>query len=157
TKPTMSAITISPATRIGSRTRCSPEWPRLSARTSSTSATSFVSRMASLPPGEGTAEDLTGQRAGVPAVAGQHGAVHDRGRDAARPLHEPPRAGGEIVDDLRHLRSNRFRIEDHEVGGHAFADEATVAKTPQRRRNQRQHAHGLLERERLLLPHPVTQ
>ena len=48
-------------------------------------------------------------------------------------------------------------VEDHEVGGHALADQAAVGEAPVAGGHERQHAHRLLEGERLLGAHPVAQ
>ncbi len=113
--------------------------------------------MTGSPPRERPTQELPGKRARVLAVAEQDLAVDDRRRDPARALHEPAGAGGEIVDDLRQLRADRVGVEDDQIGREALADEAAVGEAPVRRGYERQHAHRLLERERLLRAHPVAQ
>src|SRR5881296_3275167 len=121
------------------------------------SGRSRVTLSSSRPPGERTAQQLSRECPGVLAVAQEHLAVDDRGGDAARALDEPPRARRKIVDDFRHLRDDRLGIEDDEIGGHPLTNQAAVVEAPERRRHQRQHAHRLLQRERLLRPDPVVE
>src|SRR5207248_1032769 len=111
----------------------------------------------SLVSAQGTAEQAAGEGAGVLAVLQEDLAVHDGRRDAAAALDEALGSGRKVVDDLRQLGRDRVGIEDDQVRGQALANQATIGEAPLRRRHERQHPHGVLERERLPLAHPVRE
>jgi hypothetical protein len=93
----------------------------------------------------------------VLAVAQEHLTVDHGGGDAAGALHESAGAGRQVVGDLRHLGRDCVGIEDDQVGRETLAHQAAIGEAPERRRHQRQHSHRLLQREGLLVPHPVAE
>src|SRR6185312_6887610 len=94
---------------------------------------------------ERAAQQPTGVRAGVLALAQQDLAVDHRGRDPPGALDQPLGARGQVAHHLRQLGRDGVGVEDHEVGGHALADQAAVGEAPVAGRDEGEHAHRLLE------------
>src|SRR5262249_45652567 len=151
-----SSTTITPsraAARSASDCCWFPTQPRATARRQAPSRVPEV-----LPPyGERPTEDAAGMRAGGFPTAQHDPAVHDRGVEAGGLLPQSSGAGGQVVHHLGHVGRDAIGIEDDHVGGEPLAEQAALVETPGRRGFEGEHAHALLEAERLTAPHPVGE
>src|SRR5216117_632952 len=102
-------------------------------------------------------QDATRQAAGGLAVAQDHLAVDERGAVAHGGPDDPRGVARKVAPVLPGTRRHTVRIEDHEIGSESLAHEPAVPHAEQQRRLERQPPHGRLERERVLVPHPIAE
>ena len=84
-------------------------------------------------------------------------AIHDGRQKAIGFLLEPSGATREIIGQLGHLRLNRLRIENHDIGVPAFAQQAAAGQLPMGGRHEAQLVHRVFQSQGFFLTHPVTQ
>ena len=78
-------------------------------------------------------------------------------RHAVALLLQPLGAGRQVAHDLGHARADRVGIEHDDVGRHALAQQAAIVEAELGGGVAGDHLHRLLEREGLLLAHPVAE
>jgi len=72
-------------------------------------------------------------------------------------LYAPGGAGRSVVGDLVLPDPDARQIEDHEIGGHALPQEASVMETHDAGGLEGQPADGVFEGQELTLAHPLTE
>src|SRR5690349_21806105 len=122
----------------------SPEMP--AARSLVTTAL-IVSALRSASP----ADQPTGARAGVDAVAAGDDTADDRGGIAGCPLDQALASGGKVIGHSRRVQRQRIHVDDVEVGLFSYLDHTAIRESEQLRGVVGLFAHHVLQRQ-LLAP-----
>jgi hypothetical protein len=103
------------------------------------------------------AQDPAGHGARVLAVVVELDARHEGRPDPLGLGDQTPAVAGQIADVPRRLRRHRVGVEEDEVGDLPLGQHAAVRNAEHRRRHLGELVHGLLEAQRLALPHPDVE
>src|SRR5580658_1844819 len=109
------------------------------------------------PSGDTAAQQPSGQVPGMAVVAQQHLAVDDGGHHADGFLAQAFGPGGQIGNHLGHGGADRLRIEDHDIGRHALAQQPAIMEAPMGGGVVGDEPHRFFEGERPALAHPMAQ